>query len=176
MSSRDKKTQRMARLSLLIAVAMIFSYIEAIVPYNPGIPGVKLGLANLVTVIALYIMGPKEAVTVSVIRVLISGLLFNGAFAAMYALAGAVLSLAGMIALKRTGLFSIAGVSMAGGVLHNLGQLIVAALIIEDLKMFFYFPVLLFSGIIAGIAIGIAASLLQDRLRRALRLQTPENY
>ena len=75
-----------------------------------------------------------------------------------------------MVLLKKTGLFSITGVSMAGGVLHNLGQLIVASLIIEDLKMFFYFPVLLFSGIVAGIAIGIASALLEDRLRKSLRL------
>lgn len=170
MSSRDNRTGSVARLSLLIAVAMIFSYVEAIIPYNPGIPGIKLGLANLVTVLALYLMGPKEAATVNFIRVIISGLLFNGAFAAVYALAGAALSLAGMVLLKKTGLFSITGVSMAGGVLHNLGQLIVASLIIEDLKMFFYFPVLLFSGIVAGIAIGIASALLEDRLRKSQRL------
>ena len=149
----------------MASLALIFSYVEAIIPYNPGIPGVKLGIANIVTVIALYKFGWKDAAAVSVIRIVIAGLLFNGVFGMLYALAGAAVSFIGMVLLKKTNLFSIAGVSMAGGVLHNLGQLLVAAALIEDVRIFFYFPVLLFSGIASGIAIGIAAMLILKSLR-----------
>lgn len=156
---RDRRTTEVAYVALMVALALIFSYVEAIIPYNPGIPGIKLGIANVVTVIALYKFSWKDAMAVSVIRVLIAGLLFNGLFGALYSLAGALVSLTGMILLKKTKLFSVAGVSMAGGVLHNLGQLLVAAALIEDARIFFYFPVLLFSGIAAGIAIGVASTL-----------------
>lgn len=149
----------------MAALALIFSYVEAIIPYNPGIPGVKLGIANVVTVVALYKFGWKEAVSVSIIRIVIAGLLFNGVFGMLYSLAGAAFSLAGMIVLRKTGLFSVTGVSMAAGVLHNLGQLLVAAALIEDLSIFFYFPVLLFSGIAAGILVGIIAQMILRILR-----------
>lgn len=151
--------QFVARVALMASLALIFSYIEAIIPYNPGIPGIKLGIANVVTVIALYKYGWKEAASVSVIRIIVAGLLFNGVFGMLYSLAGAVLSLIGMIGLKKTGLFSVIGVSMAAGVLHNMGQLLVAAALIEDLRIFFYFPVLLFSGIAAGILVGIISTM-----------------
>ena len=151
--------QFVARVALMASLALIFSYIEAIIPYNPGIPGIKLGIANVVTVIALYKYGWKEAASVSVIRIIVAGLLFNGVFGMLYSLAGAVLSLIGMVGLKKTGLFSAIGVSMAAGVLHNMGQLFVAAALIEDLRIFFYFPVLLFSGIAAGILVGIISTM-----------------
>ena len=158
-----------ARVGLMAALALIFSYVEAIIPsiipYNPGVPGIKLGIANVVTVVALYKFGAKDAAAVSVIRVVLAGLLFNGLFGMLYALAGAVVSLTGMILLKKTGLFSVTGVSMAAGVLHNLGQLLVAAALIEDLRIFFYFPVLMFSGIAAGILVGIASALVLRTLR-----------
>ena len=154
-----------ARVGLMAALALIFSYVEAIIPYNPGIPGIKLGIANVVTVIALYRFGAKDAAAVSVIRVVLAGLLFNGLFGMLYSLAGAALSLLGMTGLKKTGLFSVTGVSMAAGVLHNLGQLLVAAALIEDLRIFFYFPVLMFSGIAAGILVGIISTLMLRALR-----------
>ena len=155
----SSSAQFVARVALMASLALIFSYIEAIIPYNPGIPGIKLGIANVVTVIALYKYGWKEAASVSVIRIIVAGLLFNGVFGMLYSLAGAVLSLIGMIGLKKTGLFSAIGVSMAAGVLHNMGQLFVAAALIEDLRIFFYFPVLLFSGIAAGILVGIISTM-----------------
>lgn len=164
-SPRKSSAQFVAQVALLASLALIFSYIEAIIPYNPGIPGIKLGVANIVTVIALYRYGWKEAACVSVIRIVIAGLLFNGVFGMLYSLAGAVLSLLGMIGLKKTGLFSVTGVSMAAGVLHNLGQLLVAAALIEDLRIFFYFPVLLFSGIAAGIFVGITSQMILRVLR-----------
>lgn len=155
----SSSAQFVARVALMASLALIFSYVEAIIPYNPGIPGIKLGIANVVTVIALYKYGWKEAASVSVIRIIVAGLLFNGVFGMLYSLAGAVLSLIGMIGLKKTGLFSAIGVSMAAGVLHNMGQLFVAAALIEDLRIFFYFPVLLFSGIAAGILVGIISTM-----------------
>lgn len=171
MSSRDSKSKDVAHLALLISLALVFSYVEAIIPFNPGIPGVKLGVANIVTVITLYMFGNRDAFIVSVIRVLIAGLLFNGAFGACYAMAGAAVSLTGMILLRKTGLFSPVGVSMAGGVLHNLGQLLVAAALIEDMKIFFYFPVLMFSGIIAGIAVGAGSVLILARLKKTVLIK-----
>lgn len=129
------------------SLALIFSYVEAIIPFNAGIPGVKLGIANIVTVIALYKLSIKHAAIVSFIRIMVAGFLFSGLFGAIYSLAGAIVSLIGMIFLKKTGKFSIAGVSMAGGVLHNLGQLLVASFLIKDLRIFFYFPILLFQGL-----------------------------
>ncbi len=164
-SLQGHRSKNMAITALMVALALIFSYIEAIIPYNPGIPGVKLGIANIVTLIALYLLSTKHAWAVSVIRVLIAGLLFNGVFAAVYSLAGAIVSLTGMILLKKSNLFSIAGVSMAGGVLHNMGQLIMAALLLQDSKIFLYFPVLLFSGMITGIIIGLGASVICQRIR-----------
>lgn len=171
MSSRDSKSKDVAHLALLISLALVFSYVEAIIPFNPGIPGVKLGVANIVTVITLYMFGNRDAFIVSVIRVLIAGLLFNGAFGACYAMVGAAVSLTGMILLRKTGLFSPVGVSMAGGVLHNLGQLLVAAALIEDMKIFFYFPVLMFSGIIAGIAVGAGSVLILARLKKTVLIK-----
>lgn len=171
MSSRDSKSKDVAHLALLISLALVFSYVEAIIPFNPGIPGVKLGVANIVTVITLYMFGNRDAFIVSVIRVLIAGLLFNGVFGACYAMTGAAVSLTGMILLRKTGLFSPVGVSMAGGVLHNLGQLLVAAALIEDMKIFFYFPVLMFSGIIAGIAVGAGSVLILARLKKSVLIK-----
>ena len=154
-----------ARVGLMAALALIFSYVEAIIPYNPGIPGIKLGIANVVTVIALYRYGIRDAAAVSVIRIVVAGLLFNGLFGMLYSLAGAALSLAGMAALKKTDLFSVVGVSMAAGVLHNTGQLLMAAALIEDLRIFFYFPVLLFSGIAAGILVGFISAMVLRALK-----------
>lgn len=153
---------------ILAALALIFSYIEAILPLSTGIPGIKLGIANLAVITALYFYGFPFAFFVNIIRILVAGLLFNGLFGAIYSLAGGILSLFVMFLLKKTGLFSVVGVSMAGGVAHNLGQLMVAALIISNIKMFYYFPVLLFAGMISGILIGIVAHFILQKLSRAL--------
>lgn len=169
MNIKNNTSHKVALSAILAALALIFSYIEAILPLSVGIPGVKLGIANLVVIIALYVLGFKYAMAVNVLRILVAGLLFNGAFGAMYAMAGGVLSLCIMYLLKKTNLFSTVGISMAGGVAHNLGQLLVAALIVSTMKLFYYFPVLLFSGMISGILIGIVASLALKRLPANLR-------
>ena len=148
----------------MATLALIFSYIEVLIPFTVGIPGIKLGVANIVIIIALYYLGPRYAITVNVIRVLIAGLLFNGMFGAFYSLAGAVVSFIVMIALKKTNLFSVVGISMAGGVAHNLGQIVVATILVSNLKMFLYFPVLIISGVITGAIIGILAGLILKKL------------
>lgn len=158
------RTRRIAVSAMFAALALIFSYIEAILPMSTGIPGVKLGIANLVVILALYNMNFRYAMGINVIRILVAGLLFNGLFGALYSLAGGVVSLTVMWLLKRTGLFSMAGVSMAGGVAHNMGQLLVASALVSNLKMFVYLPVLMFSGIAAGILIGITASVVNERV------------
>lgn len=148
----------------MAALALIFSYIEALIPFQFGIPGIKLGIANLVIIIALYNLGAKYAFIVNLVRILIAGLLFNGLFGAAYSLAGALVSFAVMILLKRTDVFSVTGVSMAGGVAHNLGQILVAAFLISNIKIFVYFPVLILSGVVSGAVIGIVAHLMLKKL------------
>lgn len=164
MSNRNSKASNIALASILAALAMIFSYIEALIPLNIGVPGIKLGIANLVIIIALYKLNFKYAFSINVIRIIVTGLLFTGLFGALYSLSGGTLSLIIMYLLKKTNRFSIVGVSMAGGVFHNLGQLVIAALIVATPKLFFYFPVLLFSGMLTGIGIGIFAYYLINRL------------
>ena len=163
-----QKTRLLAIGAMFACLALIFSYIEAIIPFNAGIPGVKLGIANLVVIIALYNMGPRYAFTINCIRILVAGLLFNGAFGAVYSLASGMLSFLVMWVLKKTNLFSMVGVSMAGGVAHNMGQLLVASAIVSNLKMFLYFPVLMFSGLASGIMIGVVACVIDSRVPKQL--------
>lgn len=160
----SKQTKKLSISAALTSLALIFSYIEFLIPFSFGIPGIKLGLANVVIIVALYTVGTSYAFSINVLRVFIAGMLFGNAFAIVYSLAGAVLSFFCMIMLKKTGLFSVTGVSMAGGVAHNLGQIIAAALIIENVKIFYYFPVLIFSGMVTGILIGIIAYLICKRV------------
>ncbi len=159
---------QIALAALLAALALIFSYIEAIIPFNIGIPGIKLGIANLVILVSLYTLGFRYTLAINIIRILTAGLLFNGFFGAIYSLSGGLLSLLVMAGLKKSSLFSVIGISMAGGVAHNLGQLLIAALIVSNIKLFFYFPVLLFSGLISGIFIGIIAWFILKKLPRSL--------
>jgi heptaprenyl diphosphate synthase len=147
--------KKVSRVALLATLALMFSYIELLIPYSFGIPGIKLGIANIVVLIALYAYDLKTAFSVNIIRILMAGLLFNGFFGAIYSLSGGILSLVVMYLLKKTDKFSMVGISMCGAVFHNLGQLTIAALIIQSPKLFLYFPVLLFSGIITGILMGI---------------------
>ncbi|NLD19646.1 MAG: Gx transporter family protein [Clostridiales bacterium] len=161
-------TKKITIAALMAALALIFSYIEVLIPFNIGIPGIKLGLANIVVIIALYYLGEIYALNINLIRILIAGLLFNGFFGAVYSLAGALLSLLVMILLKKTGVFSLVGVSIAAGVIHNLGQLLVAAFLVSNIKVFVYFPVLIISGVISGAVIGILSHLIIKKLPNTL--------
>ncbi len=156
---------RVAYFGVFTALALIFSYIETLIPVNFGIYGVKLGLANLIIVVALYKIGIGEAFLLSVVRVVLSGFLFGNYFSIIYSLAGGMLSLAVMSLLKRSGGFSVMGVSIAGGVFHNIGQLIVAMLVVETFSVIYYVPVLLTAGMLAGLVIGIAANGMLRRLK-----------
>lgn len=149
-----KKT---AYLGLFLALALICSYIESLVPFYFGIPGVKLGLTNIVVLLMLYTMGAKAAFTVSVLRIMLAGLLFGNLFSILYSMAGGVLSFLCMLLLKQTGKFKIISVSAAGGITHNLGQMAIAALVVENINLFYYYPVLLVAGTVTGVLIGITA-------------------
>lgn len=152
----------------MAALALIFSYIEVLIPFSVGVPGIKLGIANLVIIVSLYYLGAGYAFIVNVVRILIAGVLFNGLFGAVYSLAGALVSFAVMVLLKRTKIFSVTGVSMAGGVAHNLGQILVAAFLVSNIKVFAYFPVLIISGVISGAVIGVLAYLILRKLPQNL--------
>lgn len=154
---------------LMAALALIFSYVEVLIPFTIGIPGIKLGIANIVVIIALYYLGARYAITINVIRVMIAGLLFNGLFGALYSLAGAIVSFIVMVILKKTNIFSVVGISMAGGVAHNLGQILIAAALVANIKMFIYFPVLIISGVITGAVIGVVAGLILGKLPSQLQ-------
>ena len=160
-----KVGNRVAVFGVFTALALIFSYIELLIPVNFGIPGAKLGLANLVTVIVLYKTDWREALLLSVVRVILAGFLFGNLFGILYSLAGGLLSVTVMAALKKTGAFSVIGVSMAGGVSHNIGQLIVAMVIVETYQVGYYLPVLLISGLLTGAVIGIVAGEVLKRIR-----------
>ena len=139
----------------MAALAIIFGYVEMLLPVFFVVPGMKLGLANLVTVFVLYRYRAKEAAVISLIRIVVIGFLFANLFSILYSLAGAALSLLCMTAARRFSGLSIVGVSILGGVTHNLGQLIVAALVVENCNVFYYFPALLISGLVTGALIGI---------------------
>lgn len=155
---------RVAYFGVFTALALIFSYVETLIPVNLGIPGVKLGLANLIIVVALYKMRLSEAYLLSVVRVLLAGFIFGNYFSIIYSLAGGLLSLTVMALLKKWGEFSLQGISIAGGVFHNIGQLIVAAVVVETFSVTYYFPVLLVAGLLTGLVIGIVAEMMLKRL------------
>lgn len=155
---------RVAYFGVFTALALIFSYVETLIPVNLGIPGVKLGLANLIIVVALYKIRLSEAYLLSVVRVLLAGFIFGNYFSIIYSLAGGLLSLTVMALLKKWGGFSLQGISIAGGVFHNIGQLIVAAVVVETFSVTYYFPVLLVAGLLTGLVIGIVAEMMLKRL------------
>lgn len=158
-----KKTKRLVLLAMLTAVAMILSYVESLLP-SVGIPGVKMGLANIAVIFALFRFGWKEAAALSLVRVVLASLLFGSVGAMLYSLAGAVLSLAVMALLRRIDRFSTVGISVAGGVAHNAGQILMAMLILQTKQLFGYLPVLAVSGIAGGVLTGLAAALLIRRI------------
>ncbi|MBQ7123956.1 MAG: Gx transporter family protein [Oscillospiraceae bacterium] len=159
------KTKKVATLGLSIALAMIMSYIEVLVPLSFAVPGIKMGLANIVIIFVLYKLGTKEAILVSLIRVILVSLLFSNAMAMAYSIAGAVLSLGVMWLLKKTDKFSVVGVSIAGGVMHNVGQIIMAIILLGTEQIALYLPVLIITGTVTGVVIGIVASIVINRFK-----------
>ena len=159
------KTKKLTTLAVIVSVAMILSFVESRIPAFVAIPGVKVGLANIAVIFALYKLGWREAIAVSVIRVLLVALLFGSVVSLAYSIAGAVISLALMILLKRLGIFTEIAVSVVGGITHNIGQILIAFLLLETKVVFYYLPFLLVSGVIAGIAVGAASALLIKRIK-----------
>ncbi|WP_022768700.1 MULTISPECIES: Gx transporter family protein [unclassified Butyrivibrio] len=162
--------KRIAFLGLFVALAFVLSYIEYMLPLNIGIPGAKVGFANLVVMVALYTVGEKNAIALSLIRVVLVGLTFGNISMMMYSLAGAALSLFAMLIAKKIGKLSVTGVSVLGGVFHNIGQIIVAMLVLETESLIYYLPFLMVIGTITGVLIGFVANLITIRVKRVFRM------
>jgi len=159
------KAKRIAFLGLCVSLSMILSYFESLVPPLVTIvPGVKVGFANLVTIFMLYKVSVKQTAAVTFVRVVLVSILFGSGVSMVYSLVGATLSLAVMIPLKKWKLLSCVGVSVAGGILHNVGQVLTACVLMETAPIISYLPVLLISGTIAGVIIGLGAAMLIQRL------------
>ena len=160
------KNRKLANMAMLVALAMIFSYVESLIPINFGIPGMKLGVANLVTVTGLYFLELLEVFLVVVMRILLTGFLFGNGMSIIYSLAGGILSFLVMALMKRLKGFSVAGGSIAGGVSHNIGQIIVASIVVENLKLVYYLPALLIAGTVTGFVMGMISKKLLPIVKR----------
>lgn len=157
--------QKTAFLGLCTALAMVFAYVEAVLPpIITAVPGIKMGLPNIVIIFLLYRYGWKQAALVSFVRVFAVALLFGNFNSFAYSMAGAVLSLLGMMLLKRLGWLSVVGVSVAGGVLHNVGQILTAIFILQTVEIGYYLIVLAISGTLSGVLIGIVGALMIKRV------------
>ncbi len=156
----SKKT---VTLALFTATALLLSYIESLFPFFMGVPGMKLGLANLAVVLALYYYGWREALLINAVRIILAGLLFGNLFSILFSLGGALVSFFAMLLFRRLKL-SVYGVSMAGGVFHNLGQIVIAAVIVETAAVGYYVPFLLAAGVVTGLLIGVLAKQILYRL------------
>ena len=153
-------TRRLTFLALTVSFALILSFVESRIPAFVAIPGVKVGLANIAVIFTLYKFGIKEAAAVSAVRVLLVSTLFGSPISFIYSVAGAVLSLTVMFLLKKLTPLSEVTVSVAGGVMHNIGQIGAASIMLGTNVVVYYLPFLLLSGTIAGIAVGVASALL----------------
>ena len=158
------ETRKVVHMGMLIALAMVLSFIESQIPAFVAVPGMKLGLANIAIVFALYSLGFREALGVSLIRVVLSAILFGSVVSGLYSAAGAILSLLGMALLKRSGFFGTVGVSVSGAVLHNLGQIGIACFILRTQALVYYLPFLILSAVLSGVVIGIISAVLVERL------------
>ena len=172
MPSQDKSgilnrpSRRVAFCAVLATLSMLLSYIDSLIPVLPQIPGIKIGLANIVILAALYSLQGRYALMINIVRILLTGLLFTGVTGMLYSLSGALLSFLVMYLLKKSGLFSIIGVSLAGGAVHNTGQLLVAILLVSNPRLLYYLPVLMISGILTGILTGAISFVLINRLKK----------
>lgn len=166
---REKKAITVALYGLLIALAMVLSFVETLIPIPILVPGVKLGLANLVTVVGLYLIGIPGTIAVTLIRIVLVGLSFGNPYSMIYGLSGSFLSLFVMAMLKKTGKLSLVSISVLGGIAHNIGQITFAAVIVQTPGVFYYLPFLLAAGCIAGALIGIVGGIIMERLQHAMR-------
>ena len=161
-----KRTQKLALLGLFTAIAMVLAWVEVLLPpLFTAVPGIKLGLPNIVIIFVLYRMGVKEAAAVSLVRMVAVALLFGNPMTFAYSLAGGALSLAAMAILRRLDFFSIIGVSVAGGVLHNVGQILLAMFVLRTAELGYYMVILAVTGTVAGIFIGLCGGFAVKRIR-----------
>lgn len=159
------KTVETARYGILTALAMILSYLESLVPLSFAVPGIKMGLPNIVTVFALYRLGVKSAFAISAIRVVLISVLFGNMMSFAFSAAGMLLSLTVMSFMKKTGKFSVTGVSVAGGVSHNAGQIAAAVMLLGTKEIIYYFPILCISGVAAGVCVGAVSGMVIKRIK-----------
>ena len=162
------KTKKIAYLGLLVALAFIFSYIETLIPINIGVPGAKLGLANLVIIVALYTIGERNAFLLSMVRIVLVGFTFANLASMLYSLAGGILSFLAMCIAKRSGKLSTTGVSVVGGVFHNVGQILMAIWVVKTASLVYYLPVLIIAGLASGVAIGILGAMVIKRVKKVV--------
>ena len=158
-------TKKLTMLAMMISFALILSYVESRVPAFVAIPGVKVGLANIAVIFVLYKMGTKSAIVISLVRVLVVSMLFGSAVSLIYSLMGAIFSLTVMVLLKKLTPLKEVTVSVSGGIMHNVGQIVAASFLLETNVVVYYLPFLILSGTIAGIVIGAAAALLIKRVK-----------
>jgi len=162
------KNKKLVTMALFTTTALMLSYVESLFPFFFGVPGMKLGLANLAVVITLYFYGWRDALTVNILRIVLSGLLFGNLFSILFSLGGAFISFVCMVLMKKLGL-SLYGVSMAGGAFHNAGQLLIAAFLVGTVRIGYYVPFLLIAGLVTGFLIGVLAREMLRRLPEELR-------
>lgn len=159
------RVKKIVDLGLLLAAALILSYIESLIPFGFGIPGIKLGLANLAVLLCLYQWGAREAIILNIMRILLAGFLFGNLYSILYSLVGGFFSFFVMWMAKRLNRLTMTGVSVLGGVFHNIGQLLVAAFVVETAGVFYFIPYLLLSGVLTGLLIGFVAGLILPHLK-----------
>lgn len=151
-------------LAMFSAFAIVLSYVESFIPVA-GIPGVKLGIANLAIILVMYFLGTKAAGLVNVVRIVVVGFMFGNLFSILFSIAGALFSIGAMAVVKKTDKFKLQTVSVAGGVAHNIGQLIVAVFVVDNYSVIYYVPALIISGIVTGIVVGIVADIIYNRTK-----------
>lgn len=166
---KNQAAKQAAEYGLLIGLAMVLSFVETLIPIPIPVPGVKLGLANLVTIVGLYLVGIPGTVCVTLLRVVLVGLSFGNPFSMLYGLSGSFLSLFVMAAAKKFNWFSQLGISILGGIAHNIGQITFAAVIVHTAGLYYYLPALLTAGCIAGSLIGILGGVITGRLEKFVK-------
>jgi heptaprenyl diphosphate synthase len=163
---RGFSVKKLSLLGLLLAFALILSYIESLVPFFMGVPGMKLGLPNMAIVLLIYLFGEKEGLLVNALRIAVSGLLFGSMFGILFSLSGTIVSFIAMVILKKARFFDICGVSVIGGIAHNIAQMLVAAYIVKTSGIIYYLPALLIMGTITGYLNGFIASHMMPLVKR----------
>ena len=154
------KTKQITQLGLLLSISLVLGYLESLLPVIVAVPGVKLGIANIVTMLVLYNMGGKQAFLIMLLRVVIAGFLYSGVAGILYSFMGGVCCIVVMTWLRRVPIFSILGVSMIGAVFHNAGQIMAAVLVMENTDVIYYLPLLCISGVLSGLSVGFLSHFL----------------